>query len=118
MRAFSRVCCTISLSVNSRAVSLIRRCSSVKSKSITLLSLKLWRCPRRRQTTLDLLGDALDRHALLCQRVAVAQRHRAILDRLVVDRQAERRPDLVLAPVALADRAALVVLRLHPRAQQ
>ena len=57
-------------------------------------------------------------NALLRQRVAVAQRHRAVLDALVVDRQAERRADLVLAAVALADRAALVVLGLHRRAQR
>ena len=36
----------------------------------------------------------------------------------MVDRHAVRRADLVLAAVALADRAALVVLGLHPRAQR
>ena len=38
LRAFSRARSTISWSVNSRAVRLIRRCSSVSSKSIVLLS--------------------------------------------------------------------------------
>ena len=52
------------------------------------------------------------------QRVAIAQRHRAVLEALVVDREAERRADLVLAAVALADRAAVVVLGLHARAQR
>ncbi len=59
---------------------------------------------------LDLLGEALDRQALLRERVALAQRHRPVLEALVVDGQAERRADLVLAAVALADRAAVVVL--------
>ena len=36
----------------------------------------------------------------------------------MVDRHAERRADLVLAAVALADRAALVVLGLHPRLER
>ena len=64
------------------------------------------------------VDEPVDRHALLLERVAVAQRHRPVLERLVVDRHAQRRADLVLAAVALADRAALVVLGLHPRAQR
>ena len=56
------------------------------------------------------IGDAL-----LLQRVAVAHRDGAVLERLVVDGHAPRRADLVLAAVALADRAALVVLGLHVR---
>ncbi len=38
LRSFSRATGTISLSVNSRAVSRIRRCSSVNSKSIKSFS--------------------------------------------------------------------------------
>ena len=57
----------------------------------------------------------VDRDALLRERVAVAHGDRAVLERLVVDRHAQRRADLVLAAVALADRAALVVLGLHLR---
>ena len=57
----------------------------------------------------------VDRDALLRERVAVAHGDRAVLERLVVDRHAPRRADLVLAAVALADRAALVVLGLHDR---
>ncbi len=55
--------------------------------------------------------------ALLRRLVAIAQRHRPVLDRLVVDRDAERRADLVLAPVAPADRARLVVLHGEVRAE-
>ncbi len=51
-----------------------------------------------------------------CERVAVAQGHRAVLDALVVDRQAEGRADLIVSAVALADRAALVVLGLRQHA--
>src|SRR5918911_1628833 len=58
------------------------------------------------------LREAVDRDALLLERVAVAQRDGAVLDRLVVDRDRERRADLVLAPVAPADRTAVVVLGL------
>src|SRR3954451_19621199 len=43
LRSFSRATGTISLSVNSRAVSRIRRCSSVSSKSINPSLLKNWR---------------------------------------------------------------------------
>ena len=60
-------------------------------------------------------GEVVDRDALLGQRVAVAHGDRPVLERLVVDRHAPRRADLVLAAVALADRAALVVLGLHQR---
>jgi hypothetical protein len=46
----------------------------------------------------------------LRERVAVPHRDRLVLERLIVDRERERRPDLILAPVAAADRAAVVVL--------
>src|SRR2546421_8626388 len=72
--------------------------------------------PRRVDAPLDLLGEALDREALLRERVGVAQRDRAVLERRVIDRHAEGRADLVLAAIAPADRAALVVLALHPPA--
>ena len=51
--------------------------------------------------------------ALLLERVAVAQGHGGVLGGLAVDRHPERRADLVLAAVALADRAAGVVLGRH-----
>src|SRR6476620_10743746 len=102
----------ISLSVNSRAVSLMRRCSSVSSKSIALLS-QLGCLPRCADAPLDLLADAFDRQALLLERVAIAQRERPVVEALVVDRKAEGGADLVLAAVAPADRAARVVLGLH-----
>src|SRR5580704_8702289 len=119
MRAFSRDCRTISLSVNSRAVCLIRRCSSVRSKSIPLLSgRQLGGAPRRERASLDLLGDALDRQSFLCERVTIAQRERVVLDALVVDRKAQRRTYLVLAAVAPADRAAVIVLGMRARAHR
>ena len=67
----------------------------------------------RRRASPAAAGRGLDRHALLLEGVAVAQRDGVVLRRLVVDRDRERRPDLVLAPVAPADRAAVVVLRRH-----
>src|SRR3954468_4543714 len=67
---------------------------------------------------LEHVRQLVDRDALLLQGVAVAQRDRAILDRLVIDRDRVRRADLVLAPVAPADRAAVVVLGAHPPTQR
>src|SRR3954465_9101491 len=61
----------------------------------------------------DSLGDhatySIRGDALLLQRVAVADRHRSILHRLTVDRDAERRTDFVLPAVPSADRARLVI---------
>src|SRR4051794_27229130 len=71
-----------------------------------------------RHAPLELVRELGDRHALLRERVAVAQRDGLVLGRLVVDRDRERRPDLVLAPVAPADRAAVVVLGAHALAQR
>src|SRR5256885_760144 len=79
---------------------------------------ELRRLPRRGEPRAERGGEVVDRHALLLERVAIAHGDRAVLERLVVDRHAERRADLVLAAVALADRAALVVLGLHLAAQQ
>src|SRR5437667_2472079 len=52
-----------------------------------------------------ILGEANLRH-----RVAVAQRDRAVLHGVVVDGDAEGRPDLILAAVAPTDRGGLVVV--------
>src|SRR5215211_8375342 len=76
----------------------------------------LRRAPVRRQPPLELAGQLADRDAVLDQGVAVADRDRAVLERLVVDGHAVGRADLVLAAVALADRPALVVLALEARA--
>src|SRR3954469_1606055 len=69
----------------------------------------------------DSLGDDLahtiGRDALLLQRVAVANGHRAILHRLPVDGEAEWRADLVLPAVAPPDRARLVIENWERRAQ-
>src|SRR5439155_49110 len=54
-----------------------------------------------------------DGNADLCHRVALADRHLTIVERREVHGHAERRADLVLAPVAAADRLRLVVRR-HP----
>src|SRR5436309_5219358 len=78
---------------------------------------ELGRPPRLRQAALELGAELVDRDPRLLERVAVAQRDGAVLERLVVDGHAPRRPDLVLSPVALADRAARVVLGGHAPAQ-
>src|SRR3954468_4417071 len=61
----------------------------------------------------DSLGDhaahSIRGDALLLQRVTVADRHRSILHRLAIDRDAERRTDFVLPAVPSADRARLVI---------
>src|SRR5690606_33634403 len=57
-------------------------------------------------------------HALLRQRVPVPHGHRPIFERLAVDRDRERRPRLVLPPVAPPDRAAVVEERREPRRPQ
>lgn len=48
-------------------------------------------------------------HADLLHAVAVADGHRAVLERRKIDRNAVRRTDLVLTAVAFADRPRLVV---------
>src|SRR5690349_14767754 len=63
---------------------------------VRFLSAQLRRFPRRRDAPLDLLRDALDRQALLRQRIPIAQRDGPILRALMIDRKAERRTDLVL----------------------
>ena len=80
-------------------------CSTRKMR-ITLLR----RLPVLGQLVLDESARACDRDPLLRERVAVADRHRVVLERLLVDRERVRRADLVLAPVAAADLARVVVL--------
>src|SRR4051794_4081340 len=75
-------------------------------------SAELRRGPRRGQARVQLVRERGDRDPLLGQRVAVAERDGVVLERLVVDGDAVGRADLVLPAVALADRAALVVLAL------
>src|SRR3954463_14180396 len=77
---------------------------------------QLRRGPRRREARVQLAGERRDGDPLLRERVAVAQRDGVVLERLVVDGDAVGRADLVLPAVALADRAALVVLALEPGA--
>src|SRR5262245_15922985 len=52
--------------------------------------------------------EAVDREPLLPHRVALPDRDLRVVERVEVDRHAERRPDLVLAPVPPADRAGVV----------
>ena len=59
------------------------------------------------QPALELVADLGDREPDLLERVAVAQGDRVVVHRLVVDGDAPRGPDLVLAAVALADRAGI-----------
>src|SRR5579875_1132321 len=65
----------------------------------------------------EIPGELIDADALLAHRVAIAYRDGLILHRLVVDRDAERRPDLVLTPVELPD-IPLVVLRAEKRTER
>ena len=69
--------------------------------------------PRGLQPVEDEPRDALDRDPLLGHRIAIADRDRAVLERVDVDRHAPWRADLVLAPVELADRGGVVVDRHH-----
>src|SRR6478735_1307357 len=56
------------------------------------------------------VGQPVGRDSHLFEAVAVAQRHGAVLQRLAVDSDSPGGADLILAPVAAPDRAALVVL--------
>ena len=53
---------------------------------------ELGRPPRRPHSPFELLGQLVDRDALLLERVAVADGDRAVLQRLVVDRDANGVP--------------------------
>src|SRR5687768_5696448 len=57
----------------------------------------------------DVVGDAIQGHALLLQRVPIPDCCRIAAGRVTVDRDAERRSDLVLAAVPAPDRAGLVI---------
>src|SRR5215211_8384906 len=78
---------------------------------------KLRRAPRTRQPALELVAQLVDRQPHLLQRVAVAQGDGAVGERLAVDRDPPRGADLILPPVAPADRAAVVVLGRNAPAQ-
>src|SRR4051812_23948586 len=91
----------------------MRRKPTTDTASIT----QLRGLPAGLQPAVELVGHLCDRQPDLLERVAVAQRDRVVLHRLVVDRDAPRRAYLVLAPVALADGAARVEFSGHPLAQ-
>src|SRR5215213_3409019 len=65
----------------------------------------------------QLVAEALDRDSDLLEGVAVAEGDGLVVHRLVVDGDAPGGADLVLAAVALADRAALVELGGEAAAQ-
>src|SRR5262245_60161218 len=67
--------------------------------------------------TRDPLRDPVRGDAVLLQRVAIADGHSRILRGLAVDRNAKRRPDLVLAAIPPADRTGLIVEHRKLRAQ-
>ena len=69
---------------------------------------------RSAQVAVSRLGE---RDALLRHRVAVADGDRVVVERVEVDRDAERRADLVLAAVAAADRAGVVEVDVPAPAQ-
>ena len=76
----------------------------------------LQRLEGRVNASFQLIHQPLDRDALLLHGVTVAHRDRLILHRLMVDRDAVRRADLVLAAITAADGAGLVILdRKVPR---
>ena len=58
------------------------------------------------------------RHALLLHRVAVTDSDGAVVEGVEVDGDAEGRADLVLAPVAPADRLRLVVVAHEVRREE
>ena len=56
----------------------------------------------------------IDGDAILQHRVAMADGHLLIFERLVIDRDAERRADFILPRIALSDIAAVVEQRAQP----
>src|SRR5690349_19954935 len=70
-----------------------------------------------RQLLQEELLDLVERDPLLLHRVAVAHRRRVVLERVEVDGDAVRRADLVLPPVAPADRARVVEVGVPAQAQ-
>src|SRR5215468_8464649 len=61
--------------------------------------------------------EAVDGDPVLAHRVALPHRHRLVVQGIEVDRDAERRADLVLAAVAAADRAGVVEIGVPPLAE-
>src|SRR5438309_9639216 len=62
--------------------------------------------------------DRIEADPVLAHRVAVADGHRVVLERLEVEGDAERCADLVLPAIAAADRAGVVELHVPARPQQ
>src|SRR5207237_6286548 len=69
-------------------------------------------------------GQILDRDALLFHRIALAQRDRVaergifFAECFEIDRDAERSPDFVLAPITAADRPRFIVKNEHVRPEK
>src|SRR4051812_27466283 len=60
------------------------------------------------EALLEVALDRVEADPLLAHRVAFPHGHGVVLEGVEVDREAERRADLVLPPVAPADRAGIV----------
>src|SRR5690349_17406399 len=82
-----------------------------------LVSSRAWAAPGGFQPPDQLVAETLDRDPDLLERVAVAEGDGVVVHRLVIDGDAPRGANLVLAAVALADRAALVELGGEAAAQ-
>ncbi len=54
----------------------------------------------------------------MIERVTVTNRHRAVLERLAIDRDAEGRAYFILAAITAPDRAFLVIKRRHVRLER
>src|SRR5437763_7101594 len=82
-----------------------RRSRSMESEVVfsTVIS------PSRRDSFADDATNLVGRDAFLLQCVTVANRDCAVLHRLAIDRDGERRSDLVLPTVTAADRPRFVV---------
>ena len=70
-------------------------------------ALRLRALPGLGEAGAEQLAELVGLDSRLLERVAVAQRHGVVAERLAVDRHAPWRPDLVLAAVAPADLAAV-----------
>src|SRR5947207_13935613 len=82
-----------------------RRSRSMESEVVFSIVIS----PSRRDSFADDATNLVGRDAFLLQCVTVANRDCAVLHRLAIDRDAERRSDLVLPPVTAADRPPFLV---------
>ena len=74
-------------------------------------------CAARFELILQRLVESVDRHADLGHAVALADGHRMVVERVEVEGDRQRRPDLVLTAIATPDSLRLVVHGREMRAQ-